>query len=86
MRSACAKILLREASLPGGRQLALNSRKATILFIRRRRKPDIGRIGIAKTVAQFAAPTQRPYSELRLVLPSKTPARTDNVSGTSMLR
>src|SRR5439155_843657 len=39
MRSACAKILLREASLPGGRQLALSSRKTTILFIRRRRKP-----------------------------------------------
>jgi hypothetical protein len=42
--------------------------------------PDPGRIGIAKTVAQFCGnPPHRPYSQSRLVLPSKTPARTNNV-------
>jgi hypothetical protein len=42
--------------MPGGRQLALNQRKTTILFIRRRRKPWIpAESGFAKTVAQFAA-------------------------------
>jgi hypothetical protein len=42
--------------------------------------PDPGRIGIAKTVAQFAATHLiGPYSQSRLALPSKTPARTNNV-------
>jgi len=42
--------------------------------------PDPGRIGIAKTVAQFCGnPPLRPYSQSRLVLPSKTPARNNNV-------
>jgi hypothetical protein len=48
---------------------------------------DTGRIRIAKTVAQFAAAHRSgPYSELRLVLPSKTPARARNVSVSQMLR
>jgi hypothetical protein len=49
--------------------------------------PDPGRIGIAKTVAQFAAThLNRPYSQSRLVLPSKTPANTRNVYVSLMLR
>jgi hypothetical protein len=42
--------------------------------------PDPGRIGIAKTVAQFAAThLTGPYSQSRLALPSKTLARGNNV-------
>jgi hypothetical protein len=48
---------------------------------------DTGRIRIAKTVAQFAAAHRSgPYSELRLVLPSKTPATADNGFVSQMLR
>jgi hypothetical protein len=65
----------------------MNPGKTTILSIRRRRKTRI--------LAESAPPNSgtvcggspiRPYSELRLVLPSKTPARGGNVFAKPMLR
>jgi hypothetical protein len=42
--------------------------------------PDPGRIGIAKNRGAVCGnPPHRPYSQSRLVLPSKTPAKTNNV-------
>jgi hypothetical protein len=67
---------------PGGigRRLAQNSRKTTKLFVRRRHKlslaPNQRRLNW-DTVC--GSPPCSPYSELRLVLPSKTPAKREGV-------
>jgi len=63
------------ASPARGRELAFKPRTTTILFIRRRLCSLPGRIRIAKKPWQGLSPIfQQAYSELRLVLPSKTPA------------
>jgi hypothetical protein len=73
--------------MPGGRQLALNSRKTTILIIRRRRKPGYRPNRDSQNCGTVCgSPPIRPYSELRLVLPSKTPAKGDNGFVSPMLR
>jgi hypothetical protein len=53
---------------------AFNPEKQHFIDSARPQARNLDRIRMAKTVAQFRAPTHRPYSELKLVLPSKTPA------------
>src|SRR4051812_34246292 len=75
------------ASQPGGPEPASYADKTTILFIRRRREPQKPAESDRQTLTRFvAADLSAPYSQSRLVLPSKTPARGNNVSVQSMLR
>ncbi|WP_323824357.1 hypothetical protein, partial [Pseudomonas aeruginosa] len=73
---------------PGGigRRLAQDSRKTTKLFVRRRHKPKIYlRSALVPNQRRLnwgtvcGSPPCSPYSELRLVLPSKTPAKREGV-------
>jgi hypothetical protein len=70
----------------GGRRLAQNSRKTTNLLVLRRHKPKSS-FDLAPVPNQHrlswgilcGSPPCSPYSELRLVLPSKTPAKREGV-------
>jgi hypothetical protein len=73
---------------PGGigRRLAQNSRKTTKLFVRRRHKHKSTQdLALAPNQRRLnwdtvcGSPPCSPYSELRLVLPSKTPAKREGV-------
>jgi hypothetical protein len=62
-------------------------RKTTILLIRRGLKPGISaESGWPKLWHSSWCPPIGPYSELKLVLPSKTPATADNGFVSSMRR
>jgi hypothetical protein len=71
----------------GRRRSAFIPRKTTILLIRRGLKPGISaESGWPKLWHSSWCPPIGPYSELKLVLPSKTPATADNGFVSSMRR
>jgi hypothetical protein len=75
--SHCFQILSHQASLPGGRELALNSKRNNFIHSAVLRARDIRYRPnhIAETVAQFTIGLIFwPYTESIFALPSKTPA------------